>query len=111
MLRERAGLVRIRAGKGLKARAVPLNATARRALRSYLATREEARPTDPLFVSTRGGAMPTRTLQAVFTHLARRAKLHRLPVSARAHAAAYLCLELPAPESWQARRIGQFVGP
>lgn len=60
MLRERAGLVRIRAGKGLKAREVPLNATARRALRSYLATREEARPTDPLFVSTRGGAMPTR---------------------------------------------------
>jgi integrase/recombinase XerC len=82
VLRERAGLVRIRAGKGLKAREVPLNATARRALRTYLATRETVRPADPLFVSTRGGAMPTRTMQAVLTHLARRAKLDRLRVSA-----------------------------
>ena len=36
--RERSGLVRIREGKGLKAREVPLNATARRALRLYLDT-------------------------------------------------------------------------
>jgi site-specific recombinase XerD len=82
VLRERAGMVRVRAGKGLKAREVPLNATARRALRTYLATREEPRPTDPLFMSTRGAAMPTRNIQATLTHLARRAKLRRLRVSA-----------------------------
>ena len=82
MIRERTGLVYVRAGKGLKAREVPLNATARRAVRTYLATREDPRPTDPLFVSTRGEAMPTRTIQATLTHLARRAKLRRVRVSA-----------------------------
>jgi integrase/recombinase XerC len=82
VLRERAGLVRVRAGKGLKAREVPLNATARRALRTYLATREDPRPTAPLFVNTRGAAMPARNIQATLTHLARRAKLRRIRVSA-----------------------------
>ena len=35
-LSERSGSVRIRHGKGLKARDVPLNASARRALKQYL---------------------------------------------------------------------------
>jgi site-specific recombinase XerD len=55
---------------------------ARRAVRTYLATREGVRPTDPLFVSTRGEAMPTRNIQATLTHLTRRAKLRRVRVSA-----------------------------
>ena len=56
---DRSGSVRIRHGKGLKAREVPLNATARRALRQFL----EGRPTPPkktdtpLFVSSRDTAM------------------------------------------------------
>jgi site-specific recombinase XerD len=80
--RERSGVVRIREGKGLKAREVPLNATARRALHLYLDSRSGAEAEEPLFVSGRGGAMPTRTIQAVIAHLARRAKIDRVRVSA-----------------------------
>jgi len=80
--RERSGLVRIREGKGLKAREVPLNATARRALRLYLDARSRAGPDEPLFLSERGGSMPTRTIQAVIAHLARRARIDRVHVSA-----------------------------
>jgi site-specific recombinase XerD len=79
---ERSGLVRIREGKGLKAREVPLNATARRALRLYLDARSGGAPMEPLFSSERGGAMPTRTIQAVIAHLSRRAKIDRVRVSA-----------------------------
>jgi site-specific recombinase XerC len=60
----------IREGKGLKAREVPLNATARRALRLYLDTHSGAGATEALFLSERGEAMPTRTIQAVVAHLA-----------------------------------------
>lgn len=73
--RERSGLVRIREGKGLKAREVPLNATARRALHLYLDSRSGTTAEEPLFFSGRGGAMPTRTIQAVIAHLARQAKI------------------------------------
>src|SRR5262249_61766948 len=53
-----------------------------RRLRTYLYTREETLPPVPPFVSTRGAAMPTRNIQATLTHLARRAKLRRVHVSA-----------------------------
>ena len=76
------GSVRIRQGKGIKAREVPLNATARRALRTYLDTRPSVAKTEPLFRSTRAAAMPVRSIQAVITGLARRARLTRIPVSA-----------------------------
>jgi site-specific recombinase XerD len=81
---DRSGSVRIRHGKGLKAREIPLNATARRALRQFL----EERPTPgeakdaALFVSSRNTAMPVRTIQAVISSLARRARLKRVAVSA-----------------------------
>ncbi len=82
-LGDRSGTVRIRHGKGLKARDVPLNATARRALRQHLDHRHPAPDKDaPLFASSRDGAMPVRTVQAVMTSLARRARLKRLAVSA-----------------------------
>jgi integrase len=61
---ERSGLVRIGQGKGLKAREVPLNATAQRALRLYLDNRNVAGVEEPLFLIERGGPMPTRTIQA-----------------------------------------------
>ena len=79
---ERSGSVHIRHGKGLKARDVPLNASARRALKQYL---EECRPPGKdaaLFVSSRDTAMPVRTIQAVMASLARRACLKRTAVSA-----------------------------
>ena len=81
-LHERSGVVRIRHGKGLRARDVPLNATARRALKHALDQRHALAVGDPLFVSSRGGAMPVRSIQAVITALARRARLKRRPVSA-----------------------------
>jgi integrase/recombinase XerC len=81
-LHERSGVVRIRHGKGLKAREVPLNATVRRALKHALDERQMLGAQEPLFLSSRGGAMPVRSIQAVITALARRARLKRLAVSA-----------------------------
>jgi len=83
-INDRSGSVRVRHGKGLKAREIPLNATARRALKQFL----EGRPTPrkekdaALFVSCRDTAMPVRTIQAVIASLARRARLKRVAVSA-----------------------------
>jgi integrase/recombinase XerC len=81
-INERSGSVCVRQGKGIKAREVPLNATARRALRTYLDTRASAAKAEPLFRSTRAEAMPVRSIQAVIAGLARRARLKRIPVSA-----------------------------
>jgi site-specific recombinase XerD len=84
MIRDRSGIVRVRHGKGLKVREVPLNATARRALRLYLDTRAKTQDTEALFLSGRGDPMPPRTIQAVMAQLARRAKITRVRVSAHA---------------------------
>ena len=81
-LSDRSGMVRIRHGKGLKAREVPLNATARRALKLYLAVHPAPAKEAVLFVSGRDTAMPVRSIQAVITSLARRARFKRIPVSA-----------------------------
>ena len=59
-LRERTGSVRVRQGKGRKEREVPLNASARRALRTYLEPRGALPPEAPLFLSGRGGPMAVR---------------------------------------------------
>jgi site-specific recombinase XerD len=79
---DRSGSLRIREGKGLKAREVPLNATARRAIRAYLDTRSSVAKADPLFTSNREGAMPVRSIQAVIASVARRARVKRVPISA-----------------------------
>lgn len=84
VMSDRSGSVRIRHGKGLKAREIPLNATVRRALRQY---QEECNSPGQgkdvaLFVSSRDTAMPVRTIQAVISSLARRARLKRVAVSA-----------------------------
>jgi len=78
---DRSGIVRVRHGKGLRAREVPLNATARRALKQYLAKRSDD-STASLFLSSRGGAMPVRSVQAVIASLVRRARIKRVPASA-----------------------------
>ena len=79
---DRSGSVRIRQGKGLKARDVPLNATGRRALKQHLEQRGALGNTGALFVSGRETAMPVRTIQAVIASAARRARLTRVSVSA-----------------------------
>jgi site-specific recombinase XerD len=76
VLRDRTGSVRVRHGKGLKDREVPLNTAVRRALRQYLELRPGASAQDPLFLSSRHAAM------AIVTALTRRARLTRVPVSA-----------------------------
>lgn len=81
-LRDRSGGVHVRHGKGLKDREVPLNATARRALKHYLEHRSGAVASAPLFLSSRETALPVRSMQAVIAGLARRARLSRIPVSA-----------------------------
>jgi integrase/recombinase XerC len=81
-LHDRSGSVRIRHGKGLKAREVPLNATVRRALTHYLDARSTTAKSEPLFLSSRGTAMPVRSIQAVIAGLARRSRIKRVAVSA-----------------------------
>ena len=81
-MHERSGSVRVRHGKGLKAREVPLNATVRRALKQHLEERQAPSKDAALFVSSRETAMPVRTIQAVIASLTRRAHLKRVAVSA-----------------------------
>jgi len=81
-MNDRSGSVRIRQGKGLKARDVPLNATGRRALKQHLEQRGAPGKTAALFTGSRETAMPVRTIQAVVASVARRARLTRVPVSA-----------------------------
>jgi site-specific recombinase XerD len=79
---DRSGRVRVRAGKGRKAREVPLNSNARRALRLNLADRPEPHPEDPVFLSERGGKpLALRTVQATIAELGQRAHIRRLPVT------------------------------
>lgn len=78
----RTGSVRVRAGKGLKGRQLPLNATARRALQRYRETLLEARPQTPLFLSKRQTPLSIRAIQNVMAELARHAGITRIPVSA-----------------------------
>ena len=81
-INDRSGSVHIRQGKGLKACEVPLNATARRAVNAYLDSRPSVGKAEPLFLSSRDGPMPVRSIQAVITSIARRARMQRTPVSA-----------------------------
>jgi site-specific recombinase XerD len=74
VLRERAGTVRVRNGKGLKEREVPLNATARRALRQLL-DQEPAQSEAAVFRSGHGTTMPVRSIQNAVAALVRRAGL------------------------------------
>jgi len=81
-LRDRSGGVHVRHGKGLKDREVPLNATARRAVKQYLDERPGVVASAPLFLSGRESALPVRSIQAGIAGLARRARLSRIRVSA-----------------------------
>lgn len=80
-IRTREGSVRVREGKGRKEREIPLNATARRAFRTYLDSRKSTKPDDPLFESSRDTALSRRSIQNMISQLARRAKITRCEVS------------------------------
>ena len=76
-LSERKGEVRVRSGKGAKARTVPLNQPAREALRHWLAVREDV-DTDQVFVGKRG-ALTQNAVQRQLAEIGRRAKVDLTP--------------------------------
>lgn len=78
---ERSGMVRVRLGKGRKARDIPLNTRVRRALKLYLSCRNDTAKTDRVFLSERLTPLSTRSIQAVITELAKRAKINRIKIS------------------------------
>lgn len=82
VIRDRAGTIRVRAGKGLKEREVPLNATARRALRQLFEQQRVVQPEAPVFRSGRDTPMPVCSIQNVIAALARRAGLASAGISA-----------------------------
>jgi site-specific recombinase XerD len=79
-LGERSGLLQVRAGKGNKARSVPLNASAREAIAAYVAPRlgveklslkvivarwaksKSPEAYEPIFLSQKGGALTTSAM-------------------------------------------------
>jgi integrase/recombinase XerD len=76
VLRERAGTVRVRNGKGLTRNArCRLNATARRALRQLLEPEPAVQPDAAGFRSGHSTVMPVRSIQNVIVALTRRAGL------------------------------------
>ena len=84
---ERSGLLLVRAGKGNKARSVPLNASAREAVAYYVAPRlhaekaslktvatcwpkpKSSRAQEPLFLSQKGGALSTSAMGQMIADL------------------------------------------
>ena len=81
-LQARSGVVHVRAGKGLKEREIPLNATARDALSRYRKTTAPHSLEAFVFQSKRETPLSVRALQDVIASIARRAKVSRLTVSA-----------------------------
>jgi site-specific recombinase XerD len=77
-LRDRSGHLHIREGKGDSERSVPLNASARRAIRGYLESRRRPKSREPLFLSREGRFLSVRAAQSLICELGRRAKLERI---------------------------------
>lgn len=119
---ERGGLLRVRAGKGNKARSVPLNASAREALAVYLAPRLQAeRPTlkaiaarwpkpqsprsfEPIFRSQKGGALTTSAMGQMIAELVK-ATQGKVPEETSAHS-----LRHTFARSYLAQYPGDVVG-
>ncbi len=72
VIRDRSGLVSV-TGKGNKVREVPLNTTARNAIKAWL----DVRGTEPgpLFTSQKGGRISSRAVEHMIEHYARIARL------------------------------------
>ena len=77
-LGERRGEVRVRAGKGGKERAVPLNAEVRRALREWLAVRGDS-PTPFLFLGKGGEKLTPSGVQRRLSEIGARAGVELSP--------------------------------
>ena len=75
-LGKRKGSLEVRSGKGRKARQVPLNASARDAVRAYLDGRQVG-PESPVFESERGGPLTVAGLERLIHALRRRGGVER----------------------------------
>ena len=73
-IKARSGKVIVRQGKGRKYRETPLNVSARKALRGWLAVRPDDEG-DALFLSQKGGALSMRAIASRVAVLAQRAQL------------------------------------
>jgi integrase/recombinase XerC len=109
VLQSHSGRVRIRQGKGRKEREVPLNATARRAIRKYVASREGPGSEEPLFTSRRETRLSIRSLQHLVRGLAHRARITRIKVSAHTlrHSFALIYIKM-RPDGLQ--RLSELMG-
>lgn len=76
ILNERSGSVVVRYGKGGKRREIPLNATARRAMKAWLEVRGDG--PGPLFTSRRGGGITPRGVEHLIAHYAYDARLENV---------------------------------
>jgi integrase/recombinase XerC len=80
-LQQRSGVVRVQNGKGGRQREVPLNATARRAIKTYLDGLDLKSKNESLFLSAEGQALSVRAIQSMMSSLVKRAKINRIHVS------------------------------
>jgi integrase/recombinase XerC len=73
---DRKGEIRVRAGKGMKERIIPLNDTARKAIRTWLSVRPD-HSSNIVFISQRGPAS-TRAIQSILEDIGKGARIDRL---------------------------------
>jgi integrase/recombinase XerC len=73
---DRKGKIRVRDGKGTKERLVPLNDSARKAIRAWLSVRPDNESKN-LFISQRGPAS-TRAIQSILEDIGRNARIEHL---------------------------------
>ena len=81
-LSERAGSLRVRNGKGCKARTIPLNATVRKALRAWLYSRCDHNESS-VFLGKRGERLAPSGIQRRIAELGRRVKVEVTPHTLR----------------------------
>lgn len=80
-INERSGELKVIDGKGHKARVVPLNSVARRAMISYLESRVNLEDNSPVFLSKRNDTPTARAIQKVISNLATKANINRIKVT------------------------------
>ena len=79
---QRSGFMHIHKGSGLKERGISLNAPVRRGIMTYLDSRGSVSQSEFLFLSKRNTQISVRTLQSIIFHLAKKAHIDRIDVSA-----------------------------